>query len=117
LNVGTSKNTAKSIGGRAFLEGAGFENEQITRVAVGQPLFYYHGYIMNGIYQTQAEVDAVFYNNLTQTTVRPGDIRYVDVNDDGNITDADKTNIGNGLPDFTYGLNFDVSYKNWDFNA
>ncbi|WP_100610866.1 SusC/RagA family TonB-linked outer membrane protein [Confluentibacter lentus] len=117
INLGTSKSEALSLGGRAFLEGAGFESEQITRVSVGQPLGYYYGYIMDGIYQTQAEVDAVFSANPAQTVVRPGDVRYVDINGDGNITEADRTNIGNGIPDFTYGLNFDATYKNWDFNV
>src|SRR5690606_5395844 len=118
LNLGTTKNTAKSLGGTLTeLQGGGFEGENITRITEGQTLYHYVGYVMDGIYQTQAEVDAVFTANPGQTTVRPGDIRYLDLNGDGNITNADKTIIGDALPDFTYGLNLTANYKNWDFNA
>jgi len=118
LNLGTAKNTAKSLGGTITeIQGGGFEGENITRIIEGKPLYHYVGYIMDGIYQNQAEVDAVFTGNPGQTTVRPGDIRYLDLNGDGNITNADKTIIGDALPDFTYGLNFSATYRNWDFNV
>ena len=118
LNLGTAKNTAKSLGGTVTeLQGGGFEGENITRIIEGKPLYHYVGYVMDGIYQNQAEVDAVFWGNPSQTTVQPGDIRYKDLNGDGNITNADKTIIGDALPDFTYGLNFTATYRNWDFNA
>ncbi|MGE5943246.1 MAG: SusC/RagA family TonB-linked outer membrane protein [Flavobacteriales bacterium] len=114
LNLGTTKGEVKYLGGSEFLEGGGFEGEQITRLVVGQPLYHFHGLIMDGIYQTQAEVDAVL--TVPQTTVFPGDIRYLDLNGDGEINNDDKTNIGNSIPDFTYGLNLEATYKNWDFN-
>src|SRR5690606_18052803 len=118
LNLGTTKNTAKSLGGTVTeIQGGGFEGENITRIIEGETLYHYVGYVMDGIYQTQAEVDAVFTADPGQTTVRPGDIRYLDLNGDGNITNADKTIIGDALPDFTYGLNLTANYKNWDFNA
>src|SRR5690606_1900721 len=68
------------------------------------------------------EVDAVFTGDPGQTVVRPGDIRYRDISGpngvpDGIITNDDKTNIGSSIPDFTYGLNLDATYKNWDFNV
>ncbi|MBU3821951.1 TonB-dependent receptor [Flavobacteriaceae bacterium XHP0103] len=118
LNLGTTKNTAKSLGGTVTeIQGGGFEGENITRITEGETLYHYVGYVMDGIYQNQAEVDAVFTGNPGQTTVQPGDIRYLDLNGDGNITNADKTIIGDALPDFTYGLNLSANYKNWDFNA
>ncbi|WP_239970524.1 SusC/RagA family TonB-linked outer membrane protein [Confluentibacter citreus] len=118
LNLGTSKNTAKSLGGTIQeLNGGGFEGENITRVVEGQPLFHFFGLVMDGIYQTQAEVDAVFTANPGQTTVQPGDIRYKDLNGDGLINNSDKTIIGNANPDLTFGLNLDATYKNWDFNV
>jgi len=117
LNFGTSKSEAKSLGGTVTeLLGGDFEGESITRITEGQTLYHYYGLVMDGIYQNQAEVNAVFTANPSQTTVTPGDIRYKDLNNDGNITNADKTIIGDALPDFTYGLNLDASYKNWDFN-
>ncbi|MGB2761748.1 MAG: TonB-dependent receptor, partial [Maribacter stanieri] len=62
------------------------------------------------------EVDAVFTANPGQTTVQPGDIRFKDLNNDGDITSEDRAIIGNPLPDLTYGLNLSADYKNWDVN-
>ncbi|MEO8252756.1 MAG: TonB-dependent receptor [Flavobacterium sp.] len=118
LNLGTSKSKAKSLGGTLTeLNGGDFEGEKITRITEGNTLYHYYGLVMDGIYQNQAEVDAVFSANPSQSIVKPGDIRYKDLNNDGSITNADKTIIGNALPDFTYGLNLDASYKNWDLNV
>lgn len=117
LNLGTSTNSAKSLGGTVTqLNGGGFEGENITRVVEGEALFHFYGLVMDGIYQTQAEVDAVFTANPSQTTVQPGDIRYKDLNGDGTINNSDRTIIGNANPDLTFGLNLDATYKNWDFN-
>jgi hypothetical protein len=80
-------------------------------------LYHYYGLVMDGIYQTQEEVDAVLWGNPSQNVVRPGDVRFKDLNGDGFINNQDKTNIGSAIPDFTYGLNFDANYKNWDFNV
>ena len=118
VNLGTSKSIAKSLGGTVTeLNGGDFEGERITRITEGNSLYHYYGLVMDGIYQNQAEVNAVFSSDPSQTTVKPGDIRYKDLNNDGKITNADKTIIGDALPDFTYGLNLDASYKNWDFNV
>lgn len=116
VNLGTSKGTVNSLGGVGYLEGADFEGEQITRLVVGQSLYHFHGLVMDGIYQTQADVDAVLWGDPGQTIIGPGDVRYKDLNGDGFINNQDKTNIGSAIPDFTYGLNLDASYKNWDFN-
>ncbi|MCI9845445.1 TonB-dependent receptor [Flavobacterium pectinovorum] len=118
-NFGTSKNevTALAPGVTSVLGGpsarAGLEN--FSRLEVGQPLFYFYGYQTNGIYQNQAEVDAVF--GPGQTIIKPGDIKIVDRNGDKAITSEDKTNIGNPYPDFTYGLNITAAYKKFDFNC
>ncbi|MHC0442570.1 SusC/RagA family TonB-linked outer membrane protein [Flavobacterium sp. 3-210] len=118
-NLGTSKNEVTSLapGVTSVLGGpsgrAGLEN--FSRLEVGQPLFYFWGYQTNGIYQNQAEVDAAL--GAGQTTVQPGDIRFVDRNGDKVINSQDKTNIGNPYPDFTYGLNLTAAYKKFDFNC
>ncbi len=118
-NLGTSKNevTYLAPGVTSVLGGpsgrAGLE--QFSRLEVGQPLFYFWGYQTNGIYQNQAEVDAVLVPG--QTTFQPGDIRFVDRNGDKVINSQDKTNIGNPYPDFTYGLNLTAAYKKFDFNC
>ncbi|MCD0468768.1 TonB-dependent receptor [Flavobacterium sp. JAS] len=118
-NLGTSKNevTGLAPGVTSVLGGptarAGLES--FSRLEVGQPLFYFYGYQTNGIYQNQAEVDAVF--GPGQTTIKPGDIKIVDRDGNKIINSDDKTNIGNPYPDFTYGLNLSAAYKNFDFNC
>jgi len=118
-NLGTSNNEVKSLapGITSVLAGptprAGLEN--FSRLEVGQPLFYFYGLQTNGIYKNQAEVDAVF--GPGQTAVQPGDIRFIDRDGNKTINAADKTNIGNPYPDFTYGLNLTAAYKKFDFNC
>ncbi|WP_254423296.1 TonB-dependent receptor [Flavobacterium sp. A45] len=118
-NLGTSENEVTELapGVKNVLAGpvprAGLEN--FSRLEVGQPVFYFYGYETNGIYQNQAEVDAVY--GPGQTIAKPGDIRFVDRNGDKVINSQDKTNIGNPYPDFTYGLNLTAAYKNFDFNC
>lgn len=126
LNIGVSSNKVTDLGGIDFLEGGAFEGENISRIEVGEPLFFFRGYKTDGIYQTQAEVDAVF--GPGQTTVAPGDLKIIDQltidtnNDgipdaaDGVINDDDKTKIGTPYPDLTYGLNLNGNYKKWDIN-
>jgi len=116
LNLGTSSNEVKSLGDVGFIEGGNFEIENISRISVGEPLFYFYGLKTDGIYQNQEEIDEVFTANPDQTTVQPGDIRFVDRNGDGMISSADKTKIGNPYPDFTYGLNLTANYRNFDLN-
>ena len=117
LNLGTSKNEALSLGGLDQLVGGGFENENLTRLAVGETLFHFYGKVTDGVYQDQSEVNAVFTANPSQTAVQPGDIRFKDLNNDGNINDQDRTILGSAFPDLTYGLNLSAGYKRWDFNA
>ncbi|HSD07676.1 TonB-dependent receptor [Flavobacterium sp.] len=118
-NLGTSKNEVTSLapGVTSVLGGpsgrSGLEN--FSRLEVGQPIFYFWGYQTNGIYQNQAEVDAVF--GPGQTVVKPGDIKFIDRNGDKKITADDKTNIGNPYPKLTYGLNLTATYKKFDFNC
>lgn len=117
LNLGTAQNEVLSLGQSEFIQGGLFQQEAISRIEVGQPLFYFHGFETNGIYQNQAEIDQDLTDNPGQTTVQPGDVRIVDRNGDGQITPDDKTKIGNPYPDFTFGLNLDANYKNFDFSA
>ena len=116
LNLGSSKNEVQSLGEVSVIEGGGFENENLSRITVGEPLYYFYGLQTDGIYQNQAEVDAVFTANPGQTIVQPGDIRFKDINNDGDITSEDRTKIGNPYPDVTYGFNASANYKNFDFN-
>ena len=86
-----------------------------TRAENGQPFPFFYGYKTNGILQNQAEADA--YNAQYGTTSKPGDFRFVDTNNDNKITSDDRTNIGNGVPDWSFGLNFDAEWKGIDLGV
>jgi TonB-dependent starch-binding outer membrane protein SusC len=91
-----------------------------TKTEEGKPIGYFYGYKANGIFQSQEEIDNYTNakgNSVTQEGARPGDLRYVDVNEDGEITAEDYTDIGNPFPDFTYGFNLNLNYKGFDLVA
>ena len=119
LNLGTSKNEVLSLGARDNITGSAFKlgGANVTRTVVGESLFHFYGLVSDGIYQNQEEVEAVFTANPNQVIVKPGDIRFKDLNGDGKINSEDRTIIGNPFPDVTYGLNFDAQYKNFDFSV
>ncbi|MBD0294091.1 MAG: SusC/RagA family TonB-linked outer membrane protein, partial [Flavisolibacter sp.] len=78
----------------------------------GNPIGSFFGYISEGIYQTKAEILRSPVNTLF--AVQPGDIKYKDINGDGQITTADRTIIGNPTPDFIYGGTLSANYKGLD---
>ena len=90
----------------------------ITRAENGHPFPFFYGYKTAGIFQTLDEVNS--YVNAegkpVQPNAQPGDVRFVDVNGDGLIDNNDRTDIGNGTPKWTYGINFNASWKGLDFN-
>jgi TonB-linked SusC/RagA family outer membrane protein len=89
----------------------------MTRGENGYPFPYFYGYKTNGVFQNQAEIDA--YVNKDGAKIMPnavpGDVRFVDANEDGVFNDDDRTYIGNGMPDWSFGLNFSASWKGLDF--
>ena len=90
----------------------------LSQGKVGLPFPYYYGYKTDGIFQTPEEV-AAYVNEkgeLIQPLATPGDIRFVDLNGDGVIGDDDRTMIGKGMPDWTFGLNLGFEWKGLDFN-
>lgn len=110
-NIATVSNEVQSLGASAAIEGGGYRQGPITRTVVGQPIGSYYGYVTDGLFQTQDEVDEhAFQSGGTA----PGDIRFRDLNGDGVINDDDRTFIGNPFPDFSYGINGQVSYRGFD---
>ena len=94
----------------------------VSRAQNGMPFPYFYGYKTDGIFQNQAEIDAYTYTsesgvvNVIQPSAKPGDVRFVDVNNDGVINDDDRTYIGKGTPDWTWGINLQASWKGFDFS-
>lgn len=90
----------------------------ISRAENGKPFPFFYGYKTTGIFQNTDEVKA--YKNdkgeLLQPTAVPGDVRFVDVDGNGIIDANDRTDIGKGMPDWTFGFNLGVSWKNFDLN-
>lgn len=115
LNIGTTKNEVISIGSNEVLDGANFENENLSRLVVGQPAFQFWGWQFDGIFQSQAEVDAHAGGTQADMGAAPGDFRIVDTNGDNMITADDRTFIGNPFPTLSYGLNLSAQYKGFDF--
>ena len=116
-NAAYLKNELKNLGNdTGFLNyGISQFSDGGTRAENGQPFPFFYGYKTNGILQNQAEADA--YNAQYGTTSKPGDFRFVDVNGDNKITSDDRTNIGNGVPDWTFGLTFDAAWKGFDLSV
>lgn len=120
FNVTTLKNKVIEVNnGSGFVEGGSFGVGQplAARMEVGLPIGYFYGYKTNGIFQTHAEVDAHPSQIALGAEAAPGDLRIVDVNEDGEIDSDDRTNIGDPIPDFVMGLNITVNYKGLDFVA
>jgi TonB-linked SusC/RagA family outer membrane protein len=118
-NMSTVDNEVTQINGAPFLEGGQFSVGQLppSRMEVGLPIGYFYGLKSDGIFQSQAEVGSHPSQALLGATTRPGDIRFVDVNGDGVISQDDRTYIGDPIPDVTMGFNLTFNYKNFDFSA
>nr|WP_321234134.1 TonB-dependent receptor [uncultured Psychroserpens sp.] len=116
-NITTINNEVLSVNTEGgFIVGGAFGvgQDPPSRMEAGFPIGYFRGFRTAGIYQTQAEVDA---STTINDQVQPGDLIFVDINNDGVIDDDDRTYIGDPIPDATMGLNFSVDYKNFDFSA
>jgi len=121
-NVSYLENEVTFLGqGKTFITGGvGFQSMgTLTRTEIGMPINTFYGFKTAGLFQNQADVDN--YKNGTgvviQPNAKPGDFRWVDTNGDGTITDLDKQYLGSPLPKYTFGFNFGVDYKGFDFSA
>lgn len=109
-NAYTLKNKVEKLGGNNNpVYGSGSKTE------VGREVGELFGYQTEGIFQSTDDVG----KHATQDQsggIKPGDIKYKDINGDGAITDADRTYLGSVIPKFYYGLNVSASYKNFDLS-
>ena len=96
----------------------GRENVDISRTYEGEPLASFYGYKTDGLYQTQAQIDndPGRVNDPNKANIKPGDVKFVDANHDGNIDDADRVRLGDPNPHFVYGFQGFVGYHNFDFS-
>jgi len=97
-----------------------FDNsDEFYRAQNGYAIGYFWGYKTAGIFQNEQEITdwKSAKKGILQSAVKPGDVKYVDLNKDGVINVSDKTDLGNGMPDFTFGLNLGFDYKGLDFSV
>lgn len=107
LNLSDVKNTVTDLYGNEYV------GTTITKegVAIGS----YYGYVADGFFQSQEEINAAesVYGG-DKTAVKPGFIRYVDVDGNGAVNSNDRVVLGNSTPRYEFGLNFDASWKGFD---
>lgn len=88
-----------------------------NQTQAGQPIGYFYGYIVEGLYQSYADILKSPVVKVSGGPVRPGDFKYKDVDNDGDVDDNDRTTIGNPTPDFTYGAGVTLNYKGFDLTV
>ncbi len=115
LNFSTNKNEVLSLNesNEPIFSAGSAGVRHVTRV--GDPIGSYYGYVVDGIYQNQAEIDNAPVDTQAPNAA-PGDFRFKDIDGDGEITPDDRTVTGSYFPDFTWGINNRFSYKNVDFS-
>ena len=113
-----NKNNVENINSDTpIITASGGFNSAIGLIKAGYPVNVFYGYITDGIFQNQAEVDShavQMPGSNSATSTAPGDIRFKDLNNDGVVNDKDRTIIGNPNPKFTFSFNNTFSYKNFD---
>ena len=112
-NLTTISNKVESLVQEGYSIIAGDKSQSYTMA--GYPIGYFYGYKVDGIYQSDNDIKNSPKNTLA--TVTPGDLKFKDVNGDGEITPEDRTMIGNPTPDVTYGFTLGVDYKGWELNV
>ncbi|MGQ8338334.1 TonB-dependent receptor [Sunxiuqinia sp. A32] len=111
LNLADSQNEVVDFGGNEQIN----SNDQLQKlIREGVALGSYYGYKTDGLFQSYEEIA----NSALPigATVEPGDVKYVDKNEDGVIDDKDRQVLGNAFPRYTFGLNYDLTWKGFDFS-
>lgn len=85
-------------------------DKSVAYTTAGFPIGYFYGYKVEGVYQSDADIANSPANKLA--TVFPGDLKFRDIDGDNEITTKDRMMIGNPTPDFTYGINVGLSFRN-----
>ena len=113
FNLSTAQMKMNKLAGTDEILGNSWNNQNTTRMVVGDEPGYFYGYKTDGLFQNQTEVTSYTneYGTALQQYARPGDIRFVDVNHDGSIDSNDRVKLGSPFPDFTGGFNANLSYK------
>lgn len=113
LNFSTLKNEVTNLGDLPrILQGGTRFVQDFTILREGDPVNSYYGYVLEGVYRSQEEID----NNPSYSTAQPGSRRFKDTNGDGTIDEEDRTILGDPHPDFTFGINNTLEYKGFNLD-
>ncbi len=117
-NVSYLKNELIKLGNAAGFDI--FDNVQnlgnVSRAESGEPFPFFWGLKTDGVFQNMSEVQNYTHDGqMIQPDAKPGYVRFVDVNGDGVINSDDRTKIGKGTPDWTFGVTFNAEWKGFDF--
>jgi len=125
ISINRNKLVALSGTASAAITGNGQWNDIVSSSNIGEPLFSFYGFVTDGIISSYEELlaapktasypaDGVSFSQYNTPWI--GDIRFKDLNNDGYITESDRTNIGSPMPKFTFGWTNSFRYKNWDLS-
>ncbi|MGB3006686.1 MAG: TonB-dependent receptor [Chitinophagaceae bacterium] len=117
-NFSHTRNEILELGKEAYLLNQG-ERTEVYQNKVGDPLIQFFGYKTDGVWLSQADIDAAKAKGLTSNlsnVFTPGGLKLVDVNGDNIIDNNDRTVIGNPYPDFTWGITNTINYEAFDLS-
>ncbi len=116
VNFTKIKNQVTSLGGGTGIESANVIGNwgNVTRTSVGREIAYFYGMKTDGILRTQEEANAYNAQYKPENAAQAGDVRFVDTNGDGIISSDDRVYLGSATPNFSYGINANLGYKNFD---
>lgn len=112
-NLSTLHNEVLSLGGEPYIQTG---TTQPYRSEPGHQLYSWFGYVVEGVYQNWEEIEA-HLNTDIHSSVKPGFLRFQDVNGDGIIDENDRQHLGANIPKFTYGGQIQFAYRNFDFST
>ncbi len=115
-NISSYKNEVTYLANGTF-PGADLRGGAITRTEEGQPISYFYGRIVDGVFATETDVTSAADQGFVTPADGVGRFKYKDVNGDNVINDDDRAFIGSPHPDFTYGINLGADYKGFDISA
>ena len=112
FNISDSKNKVTDFGGKERID----QNDQLYKlIREGEPLGSYFGYKTDGLFQSY---DEIANSSLpVGASVQPGDVKYVDQNEDGVIDEKDRVILGNAFPRYTFGFTYNMTWKGFDLNV
>lgn len=119
-NISYLRNKLIDLGNTDGFEMKDFVHQlgNVSRAENGEVYPFFYGYKTAGIFQNKEQIDN--YTNekgeKLQPQAEPGDVIFVDTNNDGIIDDADRTKIGKGTPDWTYGINLSANWRDFDLS-